>query len=210
MLNRQPQKIRIQTNMPRHYQLKLYLKETQNDGTEVLKEIKTGSELGFEVYRQIEPYPYMMVTLDVPNLEHTKGRMYELIGQITHLSDHKWSEQVTNFPSWDKNRLTDTMEPTNEKIPIPIVSFIRLDIEDNMRTEVIEADFFKMYLNGPVTIDSLDTRLAIELSGEQFPVFVCLDLGNATETTTPIVALVSDYDKETGELLGNQLQYTDD
>ena len=90
------------------------------------------------------------------------------------------------------------------------MSFVRLDVGETPE-KVIEAKFASMYLN-PIKIEVDDTFLTLKVEGDQFPVFVCVNLPDKVEISTPIVAIVSDIAIKDGKeiVLGSQMHYTDD
>ena len=71
------------------------------------------------------PYPYTLVTLE--HAEHFHLMKYELLGQITHVTDHKWSELVSNFAKHERNAISGEMVAHKVDIPIPVKSYIRVD-----------------------------------------------------------------------------------
>lgn len=90
-------KLRVHGNFARHFELRLFLKK---QGSAELFEIRP--RYGFEPYRQLVPYPYTVLKLELPValIQSFDGAKMELLGQITHVSDHKWSEQLSNFARW--------------------------------------------------------------------------------------------------------------
>jgi len=58
------------------------------------------------------PYPYTIITLEIPVSELKKHGNNELLGHIAHVTDHKWSEQISNFAKWERNHQTGEPEPT--------------------------------------------------------------------------------------------------
>ena len=82
------QDLRIVGNLARHFKLSLYLRNIKNP--EIIKKINPDtSESGFEVYHQYVPYPFLKIDLD--HASHFHLMDYELLGHITHVSDHFWS-----------------------------------------------------------------------------------------------------------------------
>ena len=58
-------------------------------------------------------------------MEHY-GAFYELLGQITHVTDHVWSEQVSNFAKHERNPISGEYVAHKVDIPIPMISYIKV------------------------------------------------------------------------------------
>lgn len=132
---------------------------------------------------------------------------------MTVIDDHKWTEQVSNFARWERNVLSNEYEPHAEQIPIPVVSFVRVDnLSDETAPhapETIEANFMTM-LFSPTVIEASDTLMTVDVTGQQFAMYVCA-LSDSLELTTPVVAVVTDFKQDSKkEELGSQLHYLDD
>ena len=157
-------------------------------------------DFGLEAYRQMIPYPFTMVTLEIPSFERKQGYEYELLGQVTHVPEMKWFEQVSNFASWRKDEMSE-YQAHPEKIAVPYTSFIRFDLVDDSATKVIETSPLSIFLN-PMKFEMTDNTLTLKLIGKQFSSYVCVLLDSIDESATPINALVSDH-SENGEVLGS-------
>ena len=55
--------------------------------------------------------------------------IYELLGQITHVTDHVWSEQVSNFAKHERNPISGEYVAHKVDIPIPMMSYIKVVYE---------------------------------------------------------------------------------
>lgn len=106
---------RLYGNLPRHYKVNLYARHIEFG---IYKRIVGHTE----DLRFINPYPFFF--FKGFNSEDAKVLQFELIGHIEQVSDHVWSEQVANFPKWERNSFAE-YEPHNEPIPIPVLCYMR-------------------------------------------------------------------------------------
>ena len=113
-----------------------------------------------EAYRQIAPYPFTILTLDVPNDVH-EGK-YELLLHVTRTEDYKWTGQVFNFARWERDDLGE-YQAHGEMIATPIVSFLRLDNLKSQRKEKVEANFIQMYFK-PIEFEVSDTNFSMDVT----------------------------------------------
>lgn len=136
--------LRITGNLARHFQLKLFLRDKKSKT--IIKEIKPNEEAGFEIYHQFVPYPFLSISLQYTEQFDTMG--FELLGQITHVTDHVWSLQVSNFSKHERNEISGEYVGHKVDIPIPVQSYIRVDKLSDLRTEKVPANIFSMYFKG--------------------------------------------------------------
>ena len=52
---------------------------------------------------------------------------YELLGHVTHVSDHSWSTQLSNFAKHEKNPISGKYEAHKVDIPIPVRTYIKVE-----------------------------------------------------------------------------------
>ena len=102
---------------------------------------------------------------------------YELLGQITHVSDHVWSEQVSNFARYERNLISGQYEAQKVDIPIPLQSYIRIDKVEGFAMQEYSAQILPMYFKGGVEFTMKNGKnLILEIVDDHFPMYVCLDL----------------------------------
>ena len=113
--------------------------------------------------RHINTYPFYMFRGQ--NSEDEKILQFELVVHIEQVSDHVWSEQVANFPKWEKNAFGE-YESQTEPIPIPVVCYMRFHngraiAENNIPDR---RDLVASYMK-PLNLTMTDTYSELKLFG---------------------------------------------
>ena len=109
-----------------------------------------------------------------------KDESYELAILVSPASEQDWSEQLCNFPYWEKTLISREYEPHQSPIAEPAYTYIKIDPAARTDTptasfETIESLLSLIYK--PFEIELADPKITIKINNEEkLPVWLCAKL----------------------------------